>query len=86
MVSTEVVVEPLGRKARKVVTADGRTSSSGRGCWASVELKKHSFKVHAIAQDGLENLWVDCLLSNDVVDHLGGVTIRRGIDSRHLIR
>ena len=46
---------PSGHKTRPVVTADGRTSSSGRGCWASVELQGHSFKVHAIAQDAL---WV----------------------------
>ena len=43
MVSTRVVVGTLGRKARPVATDDGRTSSSGRGCWASVELQGHSF-------------------------------------------
>ena len=85
LVSTRVVVGPLGRKACHVVTANGRTSNSGRGCWASVELQGHSFKVHAIAQDGFENLGVDCLLGDDVVDHMGGVTIRRGTDSRYLV-
>ena len=40
--------------------------------------------MHAIAQDGLENLGVNCLLSDDVVDHMGEVTIRWGTDSRYL--
>ena len=85
MVSTRVAVGHEGRKARHFMTADGKTSSDGRECWALVGLHGHSFSVRAITHRGLENLGVDCLLGDDVVDHMGGVTVRRGSNSRYLV-
>ena len=85
MVSTRVAVGLKGRKARHFMTADGKTSSDGRECWAAVGLHEHCFSVRAIAHRGLENLGVDCLLGDDVVDHMGGVSIRRGSDSRYVV-
>ena len=34
--------------------------------------------MHDIAQDGLENLRVDCFLGDDVVGHMGRLTVRVG--------
>ena len=31
----------------------------------------------------LSNLGVDCLLGGDAIDHMGGVTVRRGSDSKY---
>jgi len=33
----------------------------------------------------LSNLGVDCLLGGDAIDHIGGVTVRRGSDSKYLV-
>lgn len=85
MVSTRVVVGLSGRKAQPFVTADGRTSTTGKEYQVVVLLRGHSFGVQAIAVRDLENLGVDCLLGGDVVDHMGGVSIKRGPDSRYLV-
>ena len=34
----------------------------------------------------LGNLVVDCILGGDAIDHMGGVTVRRGSDSKYLVR
>ena len=75
MVSTRVVVGLKGRKARTVVTADGKTSS-GREIPVTVGLQGHTLNVSAIALPGLENLGVDCLLGDDVIDLMKGVTVK----------
>lgn len=85
MVSARVVVGIKGLRARKFLTADGRTSHEGRECWVAVKLHDHLFKIRAIAVRGLENLGVDCLLGDDVVDHMGGVSVQRGPDSRYVV-
>ena len=81
MVSTRVVVGLKGRKARTIVTADGK-SSSGKEIPVTVGLQGHVLNVSAIALPGLENLGVDCLLGDDVIDLMKGVTVKRVRDSR----
>ena len=34
----------------------------------------------------LGNLGVDCLLVGDAIDHMGGVTVRRGSDSKYSVQ
>ena len=33
----------------------------------------------------LSNLYIDCLLGGDAIDHMGGVTVRRGSASKYLV-
>lgn len=75
-----------GRDSRRhVVTADGRTTRSEKTYRVMIGLNGHCFGVQAIAMPGLENLGVDCLLGGDVIDHLGGVSVRRGSNSEYLV-
>jgi len=86
MVSARVAVGLKGpSRARSFVTADGRTSTVGRECRVVVGLRGHSFEVDAIVVRDLENLGVDCLFGGDIIDHMGGVSVKRGPDSRYSV-
>ena len=85
MVSTRVAVGLKGLRARSFLTADGKTAHSGQECWVAVGLHDRMFKVRGMAVRGLENLGVDCLLGDDVIDHMGGVSVHRGPDSRYSV-
>ena len=85
MVSARVVVGPVGPvKGQPFITADGRTSL-GSECRAVVRLQGHTVKVAAIVVRELGNLGVDCLLGCDFIDHMGGVSVKRGPDSRYSV-
>ena len=84
MVSTQVAAGTMGKRSQHFVTADGR-NSSGKECSIAVRLQGHSFIVNAIVVHGFENLDVDCLLGDDVVDHMGGVSVHRGSNSRYSV-
>ena len=43
-------------------------------------LEGHCFRVTAEVMGELGNLGVDCLLGGDVIDHMGGVTVRKGAE------
>ena len=85
MVATRVVEGPLGPKGRPVILANGNTVDTGRDCWATIELAGRRFSVRALAEPGLDAFGVDCLLGDDVVDHMGGVTVKRGADKRYQV-
>lgn len=86
MVSARVVVGLAGpSRARPFLTADGRTSTCGRECRVVVQLQGYSFEITAIVVRDLSNLGVDCLLGGDVIDHMGGVSVRRGSGSRYVV-
>ena len=40
----------------------------------------------AVVMGELGNLGVDCHLGGDVIDHMGGVTVRRGPSSKYEVR
>ena len=85
IISARVVEGPLPQRGRPFITADGRTSYAGKSCGVFVGLQGHCFKVAGLVVAGLENLGADCLLGNDVVDHMGGVSVKRGPDSRYSV-
>ncbi len=85
LVSARVVVGYLPRKGRPFVTADGRTSHVGKYCRVIVGLQGHCFSVTGLVVPGLDNLGVDCLLGNDIVDHMGGVSVKRASDSKYVV-
>lgn len=84
MVSTRVVVGQAGLRAQSFLTADGSTAE-GKRCRVVVRLHGHTFPVAAVVVDGIQNLGVDCLLGCDVVDHMGGVSVRRGPSTRYSV-
>ena len=85
IVSARVAVGLKPRKGRSLVTADGRTLTGVKEVRVFVGLQMHCLRVSALIAPELENLGVDCLLGGDVVDHMGGVTIKRGLDSKYSV-
>ena len=65
-------------------TADGRTVSCAGGSRIPLGLDGHCFWVHAYVVNGLARLGVQCLLGSDVIDHMGGVQVKR-VRSRFVV-
>ena len=73
------------RPGKAVLTADGKASHVKGQCPVYIGLQGHCFGVTAPVMGELGNLGVDCLLGGDAIDHMGGVTVRRGSDSNYLV-
>ncbi|XP_067949793.1 uncharacterized protein [Watersipora subatra] len=74
------------RPSHPLLTADGKASHVKGQCRVVVGVQGHCFGVTALVMDKLCNLGVDCLLGGDVIDHMGGVTVRRGSDAKYSVR
>ena len=68
------------------MTADGKASHVKGQCRVYIGLQGHCFEVTAPVMSELSNLGVDCLLGGDVINHMDGFTVRRGSDSKYLVR
>ena len=77
LVSPRVVVGIGLRPGRPLLTADGSASHVSGTSRIVVGLQGHCFSVTAPVMSKLGNLGVDCLLGGDVIDHMGGVTVKR---------
>lgn len=78
------VVEGQSLKpGRPLLTADGRVSHGGKQCRVIIGLHGHCFGVNALVMSKLGNLGVDCLLGGDMIDHMGGVTVKRDPNLRY---
>ena len=86
LVSPRVVECRKLRPGKAVLTADGKASHVKGQCRVMIGLQGHCFGVTAPVMSELSNLGVDCLLGGDAIDHMGGVTVRRGSDSKYSIR
>ena len=86
LVSPRVVEGYKLRPGKAVLTADGKASHVKGQCRVYIGLQGHCFGVTALVMSELGNLGVDCLLGGDVIDHMGGVTVRRESDSKYLVR
>jgi len=65
------------RPGRPLLTADGSASHVIETSCIVVGLQGHCFSVTAPLMSKLGNLGVDCLLGGDVIDHMGGVTVKK---------
>ncbi|XP_067932754.1 uncharacterized protein [Watersipora subatra] len=74
------------RPSHPLLTADGKASHVKGQCRVVVGVQGHCFGVTALVMDKLCNLGVDCLLGGDVIDHMGGVTVRRRSDAKYSVR
>ena len=86
LVSPRVVEGYKLRPGKAVLTADGKASHVKGQCRVYIGLQGHCFGVTAQVMSELSNLGVDCLLGGDAIDHMGGVTVKRGSDSKYLVR
>ena len=86
LVSPRVVEGYKLRPGKAVLAADGKASHVKGQCRVYIGLQGHCFGVTAPVMSELGNLGVDCLLGGDAIDHMGGVTVRRGSDSKYLVR
>ena len=75
-----------GKSGKTVLTADGKASHVKSQCRVIIGLQGHCFGVTAPVMSELGNLGVDCLLGGDAIDHMGGVTVRRGSDSKYSVQ
>ena len=75
-----------GKSGKTVLTADGKASHVKSQCRLIIGLQEHCFGVTAPVMSELGNLGVDCLLGGDAIDHMGGVTVRRGSDSKYSVQ
>ena len=85
VVCPRVVVGQRLRAGPPLLTADGRTSKEGKHCRVVIGLQGHCFGVTALVMTELENLGVDCLLGGDTIDHMDGVTVKRGSGSKYVV-
>lgn len=86
LVSSRVVAGQNLRPGRLLLTADGKATHGKGRCRIVIGLEGHCFRVTAAVMSELGNLGVDCLLGGDVIDQMGGVTVRRGPSSRYEVR
>ena len=78
MMDTAVVAGHPTSPAGPIITADGRRCTEARECMVPVGINGYLNYVNALVMPNVRNLGVDCLLGSDVIDRMGGVTIRRG--------
>ncbi|KAG1698828.1 hypothetical protein GQR58_005653 [Nymphon striatum] len=85
--SSRVVEGMAGRlkPGRPLLTADGSISRKGRDCRVVIALEGHCFGIPVLVMPELGNLGVDCLLGGDVIDHMGGVTVRRDPHLKYVV-
>ena len=86
LVSPRVVVGQRLKPGRPLLTADGNASHVGGQCRVFIGVQGHCFGVTALVMTELGNLGVDCLLGGDVIDHMGGVTVRRDPNSKYVVK
>ena len=86
LVSSRLVEGYKFRPGKAVLTADGKASHVRGQRQVIIVLQGHCFGVTAPVMSELSNLGVDCLLGGDAIDHMGSVAVRRGSDSRYLVR
>ncbi|KAG1706953.1 hypothetical protein GQR58_003572 [Nymphon striatum] len=67
-----------GRRPRSI-------SRKGRDCRVVIALEGHCFGIPVLVMPELGNLGVDCLLGGDVIDHVGGVTVRRDPHLKYVV-
>ncbi|KAG1698822.1 hypothetical protein GQR58_005653 [Nymphon striatum] len=87
IISSRVVEGMAGRlkPGRPLLTADGSISRKGRDCRVVIALEGHCFGIPVLVMPELGNLGVDCLLGGDVIDHMGGVTVRRDPHLKYVV-
>jgi len=85
LVSLRVVVGIGLRPGRLLLTADGSASHVSGKSRIVVGLQGHCCSVTAPVMNKLGNLGVDCLLGGDVIDHMGGVTVKRLLSSGYSV-
>ncbi|XP_067931095.1 uncharacterized protein [Watersipora subatra] len=85
LVSPRVVVGLPIRPGQPLLTADSKVSHMRGRCRVINGLHGHCFCVTAPVISESRNLGVDCLLGGDVIDHMGGVTVGRGVDSKYSV-
>ncbi|KAG1712192.1 hypothetical protein GQR58_002379 [Nymphon striatum] len=87
IISSRVVEGMAGRlkPGRPLLTADGSISRKGRDCRVVIALEDHCFGIPVLVMPELGNLGVDCLLGGDVIDHMGGVTVRRDPNLKYVV-
>jgi len=73
------------KAGRPLLTADGSASHVEGTCRVIVGLQGHCFSVSAPVMSELGNLGVDCLIGGDAIDHMRGVTVKRGSDSQYSV-
>ena len=86
LVSSRVVAGQNLRPGRPLLTADGKATHVEGRCCIAIGLEVHCFRVTAVMMGELGDLGVDCLLGEDVIDHMGGVTVQRGPSSKYEVR
>ena len=75
------------RPSKAVLTADSKASHVKGQSRVIIGLQgHHCFGVTAPVMSELSNLGVDCLLGGDAINHMGFVTVRRGSDSKYLVK
>jgi len=85
LLSRRVVEGYKLRLGKAVLTADGKASHVKGQSQVIIGLQGHCFGVTAPVISELSNLGVDSLLGGDAIDHMGGVTVSRWSDSKHLV-
>ena len=50
-----------------------------------IRRQRHCFCVTALVMSELDNLGVDCLLCDDAINHMGGVTVGRDLKSKYSV-
>ena len=86
LVSSRVVAGQNLRRGQPLLTANGKATHVEGSCRIVIGLEEHCFRVTAVVMGELGNLGVDCLLGGDVIDHMGGVTVRRRPSSKYEVR